>query len=537
MLSGKLIKFGALLTILLFAAVIRFWGIDFGLPFLYNTDEPNFISRAFRILATGDLNPHWFGHPGSFTIYSLAFIMGVYAFIGLALGHFTDLASIEAITRTDPGEFYLVGRFLILAFGVAVVYLTYCLGKAFRDKNTGLVAALIVSISPLSVELSRLIRTDTQMIAFVLITLLFCIKISEHSRLRNYIISGLFLGIAISTKYPAVIACLSIVTAHFIYNRRNQKPLLHDFYFVIIAAIFSIIGAFLSAPFLFIDFGTALQDVMGEARDSHLSSNSYGFLSSTWRYISDVIYVNISLAGCIFAAISIVSIVSRPLKNYGGLVLISFFVPFILFISSLNLWWERWALPMVPIASIFAAHGLLLMLSIFSRARYQIMVISLFFLTMALPLKKTILEAYALSTSDTRTEAFNWVEENIPKGSLILTESYTPQLIRKNYQLIQPGNMTTNNQPAPTKHYRALGVIGELKNIEMIKEADPDYIIIGNQYERRIEGGENFADSIAIYTYIFENYRQIYKIDPEEGIRSGNRVRIFGKSAGRANND
>ena len=530
--KNTLLNSGALIAILLFAAAIRFWGIDFGLPFLYNTDEPNFVSRAFRILGTGDLNPHWFGHPGSFTIYSLAFVMGIYAFIGLAFGHFNDLSSIEMITRTDPGEFYLVGRILIFIFGITVIYLTYRLGQAFKNKNTGLLAGLIVAVSPLAVELSRLIRTDMQMVTFVLATLLFCIRISETSRLKHYVLSGLFLGLAVSTKYPAVIACLPIATAHFLFNHRQNKPLLSDFRLLIIAATASIIAAFISAPFLFIDFGTALQDILGEARDHHLSSNSYGIISSIWRYISDVIKVNISLGGLILAIVSFISIISRPMINYKGLVLLSFLVPFLIFISSLNLWWERWGLPLIPIISIFSAHGLLIIIKAIKFARYKAAIIALFLLSISFPLQKTVFETMELATSDTRTEAFNWVESNIPGGSLILLESYTPQLKRANYQLIQPGYMTLENQPAPTKYYRALGVIGELKGIESIIRSDPEYIIIGNHYERRKEGGERYLYSLRIYDYIFENYDQIYKIDPEKGVRSGNRVRIFRKRFG-----
>tara|TARA_B100002003_G_scaffold182027_1_gene170210 strand:- start:33645 stop:35258 length:1614 start_codon:yes stop_codon:yes gene_type:complete len=537
MQTKKLLNLSALTIILFSAAAIRFWGIDFGLPFLYNTDEPNFVMRAFRILGTGDLNPHWFGHPGSFTIYSLALIMGIYAFIGLALGHFTDLASIELITRTDPSEFYLVGRLLIFTFGIAVVYLTYCLGKAFRDRLTGLFSALIVGASPLAIELSRLIRTDMQMVAFVLITLFFCMKISEDSRLKYYILSGLFLGLAISTKYPAVIACLSIVTAHILFNRRKSNPILFNFRLVVISAISSIIGAFLAAPFLFLDFGTALQDVSGEARDYHLSSNSYGLFDSVWRYITDVVQVNISLGGLTLAAVSIITVISSPLVNYKGVVLLSFLAPFIFFISSLNLWWERWGLPLIPVFSIFAAHGLLVIVNNFNSVRYKSITISLFFLTMLLPINKSFLETKELATSDTRTVAFNWIEDNVPKGSLILIESYTPQLIRENYRIIQPGFMTLENQPAPTKYYRALGVIGELESAEAIKQASPDYIIIGNQYERRKKGGPRLSYSIPIYNYIFEHYEQVFQIDPKEGVRSGNRVRIFSKPNVKNGND
>ena len=48
--------------------VLRLRGITWGLPYLYDPDEHFFVDPAVRIVTTGDLNPHWFGHPGSTVI-------------------------------------------------------------------------------------------------------------------------------------------------------------------------------------------------------------------------------------------------------------------------------------------------------------------------------------------------------------------------------------------------------------------------------------------------------------------------------------
>ena len=56
------------------------YGLDFGLPYIYNGDEPDIVGRGLTIMVTGDLNPHFFGHPGTVLIYLCAVIYG-----GLAL--------------------------------------------------------------------------------------------------------------------------------------------------------------------------------------------------------------------------------------------------------------------------------------------------------------------------------------------------------------------------------------------------------------------------------------------------------------------
>ena len=48
--------------ILVMALAIRLVGIDYGLPYVYYTDEAPIVNHAVAF-GTGDLNPHAFDHP------------------------------------------------------------------------------------------------------------------------------------------------------------------------------------------------------------------------------------------------------------------------------------------------------------------------------------------------------------------------------------------------------------------------------------------------------------------------------------------
>ena len=51
-------------AVLVVAAVIRLWGVRFGLPSAFlHLDEPPIVLRAEQVLRTGDWNPHWFHYP------------------------------------------------------------------------------------------------------------------------------------------------------------------------------------------------------------------------------------------------------------------------------------------------------------------------------------------------------------------------------------------------------------------------------------------------------------------------------------------
>src|SRR5665213_606470 len=80
-----------LLLILLLALLLRLIGFTFGLPSLYDPDEPFFLITGFKLLRDHSLNPGWFGHPGTTTIYALALIELAIVTTGNLTGRFPDI--------------------------------------------------------------------------------------------------------------------------------------------------------------------------------------------------------------------------------------------------------------------------------------------------------------------------------------------------------------------------------------------------------------------------------------------------------------
>src|SRR5262249_43024878 len=65
------LSLAAMAAIVLLSLGAHLWGLTGDLP-MPEVDERYFITPATYIAARGDLNPHWFGHPGSTVIYPLA---------------------------------------------------------------------------------------------------------------------------------------------------------------------------------------------------------------------------------------------------------------------------------------------------------------------------------------------------------------------------------------------------------------------------------------------------------------------------------
>ena len=84
----------AIFLIITYAFIIRVVGIDFGLPYLYNHDEPLFVNASQNILG-GSLNPNWYG-AGTSIIYLLAvlysIILGIYFVYSFLIGNTQTLS-------------------------------------------------------------------------------------------------------------------------------------------------------------------------------------------------------------------------------------------------------------------------------------------------------------------------------------------------------------------------------------------------------------------------------------------------------------
>ena len=78
----------ALLLILSAAAVLRVWGMDYGLPHPLNRpDEEHIVGRAFHILATGDPYPGSFDWP-HLLIYLDTLVLATYYTVGRLAGSY-----------------------------------------------------------------------------------------------------------------------------------------------------------------------------------------------------------------------------------------------------------------------------------------------------------------------------------------------------------------------------------------------------------------------------------------------------------------
>ena len=173
----------ALLAILALATALRFAGLGWGLRHPPHPDESVFVDNVAEMIRSGDLDHRYYQYPGLFfyMLYPL----------------------VHVLPHDPPGpSAYLAARALVATFGVVACALADALGRRLAGSSAGLLAALLLAVSPVAVETAHMVRPDVVLQALTLAALLALLRVGP--RLDGDLLSGLGLGLAGAVKFTAV---------------------------------------------------------------------------------------------------------------------------------------------------------------------------------------------------------------------------------------------------------------------------------------------------------------------------------------------
>src|SRR5712691_10811892 len=131
---------GWLAAIVLVAAIVRFWGLAFGLPHTFARPDENFIIEVALAFLRGNFTPRFFDYPWLF-MWCLTGLYLLYYAWGRVTGIFHSLADVLATWRVQWVPFFLLPRAMSAAFGTATVLVVFRIGRRLWNDTTGLVAA------------------------------------------------------------------------------------------------------------------------------------------------------------------------------------------------------------------------------------------------------------------------------------------------------------------------------------------------------------------------------------------------------------
>jgi 4-amino-4-deoxy-L-arabinose transferase-like glycosyltransferase len=433
-----------LFAIIGLAIGVRLWGINFGLPYMYDHDESLFIPHIQDMIKTGDLNPHYFGYPSVFFyLNALAYIP--YYLVGKLLGIFQTPADIPlpnmlamAVGQTAMPSTVLLGRGLSALFSVATVPILFLIGRRVSGKPVvGLLAALSLAVSTNSISNSQVISPNAFLVFFIALTVWAALHVLQEDKLWPYLLAGVASGLTMSTKYNGVMIVLVPVGAHFLragwagFKDRRLYALL-----ALVPVVF-----LLTTPYAVLDYPHFITEALGEA--AHYSTGHPGMEGDTVAWYATYLWQGEGPL-IVLAVLEIGYGIIRRVKP--TLVLAAFPVIYFLFISSFEVRNDRTVLPLVPFLFVL---GWMFVVRGFSwlRTRHlppgaQALAAGLAAVVLlAAPVLTTVAHGAALTTRDSRETARVWIERNISPGAPIAFEIASPYIDPQRYTLYPVGVM------------------------------------------------------------------------------------------------
>ncbi len=533
-----MISTAACLLIVAAALALRFLGIRNGLPYLYDVDEPDFVSLSVHMLHANHLNPGWWGHPGSTLLYMLEALYGVIYVAGHKLGAFATPSEYQALYLSDPTVFYISGRILCVLFGAASIVLLYAIGRRLLSRPAALFATALLAVTPLHVNFSRILRTDIIATFCVLAAFWFVLQaLRERDAMRWYIAAGFAVGLATATKYPAVLFLIVIAWAAWGMPATVMTRVKH----MVAAGLAAAGGVIVGSPLLLPNFRTVLQNVLYENRSDDVGLGGHGFLGNLAAYTFQTLPQTLSWPGWVLLVIGTILCFASRRRD---LRLVPIFpIALVVFVSALHLFRDSWLIPALPFCALAAAYGAEGCMAWLSRRWRPALARPLVLVAAAYPLvalgTADVVHGQELAGINTRTQAANWITTHVPPHSRILEEQNGPQLpsaLYTHFVVSKAGAITP--APAPSLRFAnfrpnmdwSSAPIGALADVAQIRQANIQYVVISdrNFYVSHAASYERIASG---YRNVAQLGERIYRVAPTAGVNTGPVIEVYREPA------
>jgi hypothetical protein len=416
----------ALLVLVVVGLVLRVKNIGYGLPFVYNVDEgSHFTARAVEMLG-GDWNPHYFQNPSDFTYlanFALRFRFGS----GNPFGSFAHVIHAYAVT---PNGIYLTTRRLAALLGIVGVVAAFWAGRRLWGSAAAVAAAALMTFAFLPVTYSRIAVTDVGVLAPVAVSIVGSVRAWEDGRLRWWLLAGAGAGLAIGFKYTAGLVLLPLVVAAVAGLIRGRREALGRVAVGALAAVgVALVVFFLTNPYFFLDFSAAHRQLSAQAATAG-DFGKVGQNSTGLPYYLGTLTWGIGWVGALAALAGAVLELRRDLVR--GLILVSFPLALIVYLSLQARFFSRWLLPAYPVMVLLAgaaiAQGAEALGRIRSRSSWVVpaALAVLLVIVVAQGFAADFRSMRVLGRTDTRQIARNWLVAHYPSSLRVVIEPAVP---------------------------------------------------------------------------------------------------------------
>ncbi|MGD8517170.1 MAG: glycosyltransferase family 39 protein, partial [Anaerolineae bacterium] len=323
-------------------------------------------------------------------------------------------------------QYYLVGRVLTAVIGTLTVGTVYVAATRLRQRRTGLLAAALLGGNYLHIIHSHYATFDVMVGFWVVLTFLFSELIRTEKGTKWYVLAGLCAGLAGATKYNGAAVMVLPILAYLLSAPWDAPGWYLGRLLLGIGAF--VLGFLGGNPFVLGNLPDFLNDLATVVH--HYGTQQPGFEGTgNWRWYLQVFFTS---ADSLWLAAGVLGLVGIALRDWKqGLLLAAFPVLYFLLVSRFVVRFERNMVPILPFLAMSGAWMLDAGSDWLARRlkrgpvlRHTTALVGVLLL-LALPLAAGISFDRAISQTDHREAAGNWVEQNVEPGSKIAIEHYS----------------------------------------------------------------------------------------------------------------
>lgn len=427
--SGYWTAFAAIVAL---SAVLRFWGLDMGLPHLMTRPDEEMILAETRSPASGRFDLQYGIYPSAYIFLSWGWGELGHAAMK-ALGWHKPVGYAQAVGEI-PWRILWLLRTLSAVGGVAAVAALMFFVRRELGSAAALLAGLLLAVALIHVRDSHAAKPDVLMSLGVVASLGVMAPLGRVPSVRRAVATGVLIGLSMGMKYPAVLLLVpAYVLAVLSCERRGWRRLVPRT--AVIATISAALAFMVTSPDLVLNpqtrnkvlsivvlvFPQAFPGMVAEAPP--IAASTIGLQHPAdalegWRF-----YYGFALrygAGLGFVLLLPVALVWAFLSRQMLALAAAIFgvTAFVLFGASPALL-SRYMTPVLPAFTITVA-GLLVAAARRFAARHTSAALAVAALLLAAePLWRSVQHDRIAAQTDTRVLASQWLRENASPGGKV----------------------------------------------------------------------------------------------------------------------
>ncbi len=336
-----------LILIVILAVILRIIGAGWGMPHNnLHPDEGLIYGPAYQCALNHNFEVHEYYRPNHVSIKLNTLLYIVIQELYFAPQGQNDFA----LNYSEHfALFTTASRILTAVLGVGTVFLAYfiCL---FWGRKQALFSALLFAIFPSFIEHSHYITPDIPLLFFLMGVLGMAFCYQKNPSVSRLFWMSFFTALAVCEKYPGIFGCVIIAVTICATHIKKPVVIIKD---GCIAILFLVLGIMAVSPVLLIDLRNVLKVLAGQNHQNHLGADGLNF----WETLLFYIKTTGTHLGLLLTVSSIYGIIRSFHKNVKKTLILLAFGTYILPISMLSMYWERYTLPIYAAGLMYGAIG------------------------------------------------------------------------------------------------------------------------------------------------------------------------------------